>query len=440
MKLGSSFGRFPASQPAAIIPVHWTDEISGALEKGNCFDSMLGYGMGRSYGDSCLNNQGALLSTRALNRILSFDTKNGIIRCEAGCTLDQILRVIVPAGWFLPVTPGTKFVTVGGAIANDVHGKNHHRAGNFGNHVLSFGLYRSDKSNPILCSEIENSDLFHATIGGLGLTGLIGWAEFQLRQIHNPFIDGKHVRFRGLKQFRELSEAFDQSYEFSVSWVDCMVHKASDVRGIFTVGNFAGPEHSIHPVPKQKSIPFPAEAPEWMLNPFSIKAFNTLYFHRLIKDEKPFIMHYEPFFYPLDGILEWNKMYGKRGFTQYQCILPFSAGTEVMDDIILRIAAAGQGSFLVVLKTFGHKKGQGILSFPSPGITLAMDFPWKGESTRKLLDELDQLVIGSKGRIYPAKDARMKPEIFQKGFPEWQNILPYLDPGFSSSFWRRVIS
>jgi FAD/FMN-containing dehydrogenase len=400
---------------------------------------ILPYGLGRSYGDSCLNDGAVLLITTALNRFIALDNTSGILRCEAGVTLAEILSVVVARGWFLPVTPGTKFVTVGGAVANDVHGKNHHGDGTFGRYVKNFALLRSDGIR-YLCSPTQNQDLFQATIGGLGLTGLILWVEFQLIPIHNPFLDAETVQCKNLSQFFELSQESEEKYQYTVAWIDCLARGRSLGRGIFIRGNHAHHLEKRPPPPSDSQIIIPVEAPSFLLNRFSIRAFNFLYYHKQRSPRVSQIVHLDPFFYPLDAIGKWNRLYGRRGFFQYQCVVPYEGQSSPIRRILETISQSGMGSFLAVLKVFGDKPSPGILSFPKKGITLALDFPNQGRDTLELLERLDQIVRANNGAVYPAKDARMSAASFQTYFPRWQEFAKYVDPHFSSSFWRRVIA
>ena len=401
---------------------------------------MLPYGFGRSYGDSCLNQDGVLLDASHLNRFIAFDEAQGILRCEAGVSLAEILDIIVPRGWFIPVSPGTKFVSVGGAIANDVHGKNHHRAGTFGCHVTRFELLRSSGER-LICSPQENTELFRATVGGLGLTGLILWAEFRLKPIVSPLIAMQRVQFASLEEFNALSAEADQRYEYTVSWVDILVGGTALCRGLFLGGNHEqAPSKLTARSGKKIPLAVPFDLPAFTLNPLTVKAFNELYYHAQFAKKVEKVAHYEPFFYPLDAIHHWNRLYGRRGFLQYQFVVPFDHGYDAMRDILARIRRSGEGSFLTVLKQFGHIQSPGMLSFPRPGLTLALDFAFGGQKTLRLLDDLDTIVRASGGAVYPAKDARMSGANFRAFFPRWQEFAQYIDPRFSSSFWRRVIS
>ena len=431
MKGYASWGRYPKAIPAKVYCPHWADEL---FPKDAHF--LLPYGNGRSYGDSCLNDGGALLDMRGLDRFLSFDHSTGVLRCEAGVLLADILALVVPVGWFLPVTPGTRFVTVGGAIANDVHGKNHHRTGTFGQHVQRLALRRSDQG-VVLCSVTENADLFHATIAGLGLTGAILWAEIQLRPIANAAMDTETIRFSNLDAFFDLSGESDRDYEYTVAWIDCLAQGKSLGRGLFMRGNHATPQEKL-PAPPGKTRGFPVDMSFPLVNVWSLRAFNSLYYRKQFAKMRRTMTHYEPFFYPLDGVLHWNRLYGRRGFLQYQCVVPPESAKESTRALLEIIATARSGSFLAVLKVFGNRFSPGLLSFPRPGATLALDFPNQGQHTLDLLDQLDTIVASAGGAVYPAKDARMSGEHFRQYFPRWEEFQRYIDPRFSSSFWRRV--
>lgn len=428
----SSWGRYPRVQQSAH-PVYWRDAHIPWETLGG---SVLPRGLGRSYGDVCLNASGVLLTARNLDKWIAFDERTGLLRCEAGVSLAEILREFVPRGWFPPVTPGTKFVTVGGAIANDVHGKNHHLAGTFGCHVRRFELLRSDGER-LLCSPESNRDLFRATIGGLGLTGLILWADVQLKPVRGRRLDVEHIRFRNLEEFFALSKDSDANAEYTVAWVDCVRTGRSLGRGIFMRGNHCQEPDPAHAHPKA-AIPVPFEMPEGLLNPLSVRAFNTAYYHRQLARVAKKKLDYEPFFYPLDALLDWNRLYGRSGFLQYQFVVPSESDHQAVRSIFEKIARSGQASFLAVLKTFGGVASPGMMSFPRPGVTLALDFAYRGPKTLALLEELDSIVLSEGGAVNPSKDARMSPRMFQQSFPQWASFRKYVDPRFSSSFWRRV--
>ncbi|HID48271.1 MAG TPA: FAD-binding oxidoreductase [Chromatiales bacterium] len=400
--------------------------------------TLLPYGQGRSYGDVCLNDGGMIVPTGALDHFIDFDPDTGIVSCEAGVTLAQLLDLVVPRGWFLPVTPGTRFVSLGGAIANDVHGKNHHVAGTFGCHVRQFELLRSDGSR-LRCSPAENETWFQATIGGLGLTGLITWAELQLKPIRAPGIETESLRFANLDEFMSLSRESDATWEYTVAWLDCLARGAALGRGIFYRGRHDDDESSASApaAGNRRKLRVPVDAPGFLLNRMTLGLFNTLYYHRQRQAPRREVVGYEPFFYPLDGIQEWNRLYGRKGFYQFQCVVP-GPEADVMRELLDRIARSGQGSFLAVIKQLGDIPSPGMLSFPRPGITLALDFANKGSQTRHLLRELEDIVVDAGGAMYPAKDALMRPASFVAFYPQAETFRQYLDPAFSSSFWRRV--
>jgi FAD/FMN-containing dehydrogenase len=397
--------------------------------------TILPHGNGRSYGDSCLNPGGALLLTRSLDRFIAFDRDAGLITCEAGVLLADILQLTVPAGWFLAVVPGTSAVTVGGAIANDVHGKNHHRAGTFGCHVRRFELLRSDGQR-LTCSPETNADWFGATIGGLGLTGLITYAQLQLRRTPGTGMDLEVIRFANLDEFFRLSEASDQNFEYTVAWVDCLSRGRSLGRGLLQRANHSARPME-HPRIRMGRLVVPFMAPFSLVNTATLRLSNFLYYHRPGIKRRP-REHFQSFFFPLDVLANWNRLYGPRGFYQYQCVIPGQAGQEMTAQLLETIARSGQGSFLAVLKQFGSLNSPGMLSFPRCGLTLALDFPNTGAPIERLFTELDEIVAAADGRLYPAKDARMPAELFRNSYPRWREFARYVDPVFSSGFWRRV--
>ena len=428
MKGTYSWGRYPAVEQSCHA-LYWRDE---ALPQAS---TMLPYGQGRSYGDVCLNDGGVVVSTENLQRFIHFDEAKGVLRAEAGVTLAQILALIMPRGWFLPVTPGTKFVSLGGAIANDVHGKNHHRAGSFGCHVSAFELLRSDGER-LHCTPTQNSEWFQATVGGLGLTGLITWAELRLKPIRGPFIEQRLVRFKNLADFLQLNEVMEQEAEYTVAWIDCLARGRQLGRGLYMAGNHASTEVASLQTRDEPSLNMPLDAPSFLLNKFTVQAFNAVYYHKPRRAVTR--VHYDGFFYPLDKIAHWNRMYGKRGFFQYQCVIPMAQAEPALSEILDTIAQSGQASFLSVLKKFGDTPSPGLLSFPRPGITLALDIANRGDRTRQLLSRLDEITMANHGAVYPAKDACMSASAFAQYFPAWQAFSKYIDPHFSSSFWRRV--
>lgn len=398
---------------------------------------VLPFGNGRSYGDCCLNPGGALVRMRRLDRFIRFNRERGILECEAGVLLEEILRVAVPAGWFLPVTPGTRLVTVGGAIANDVHGKNHHRAGTFGCHVRRLTLLRSDLGR-LDCSATENADLFAATIGGLGLTGLILDAEIALRPIPGSWLEVETIPFLGIDDFLQLSAESDQTHEYTVSWIDCGAAGRQLGRGIFQRANHTRCEPArSRPESARRPRKIPFEPPISAVNPATARAFSALYYHRQRASSGRRLIRYEPFFYPLDGLAHWNRLYGPRGFHQYQCVLPGASARDSLRALLETISEARVGTFLSVLKGFGERCSPGLLSFPQSGVTLAVDFP-ASPRTARLLATCDAIVAEAGGRLYPAKDARMPGALYRAGYPRWREFAAFIDPRCSSGFWRRV--
>jgi FAD/FMN-containing dehydrogenase len=396
----------------------------------------LPYGNGRSYGDSCLAASDQVLHMRSLDRFIRADWSTGKIRVEAGVTLAEILAAAIPHGWFLPVTPGTQFATVGGAIANDVHGKNHHLRGTFGNHVLRFGLLRHGET-ALICSATENTKLFAASIGGLGLTGVINWADLQLMPVRSSQIDSTVVRFANLAEFFSLSAELDHQHEYSVAWVDCLAKGADTGRGVFIVGDHA--RYGSLEVERGSRLKMPLTPPVSLINNLSLRAFNSLYWRAHPGQRTAKRSAYEPFFYPLDRILHWNRIYGRNGFQQYQCVIPDANAQAAMGELLSAIADSGQGSFLAVLKRCGDIASPGLLSFPMPGTSLALDFPNSGDLQHVLFPRLDAIVRTAGGRLYPAKDAHMSGSDFRQAYPAWERLEALRDPSLMSRFWKRVI-
>ena len=428
------WSRTPRTRMEVARPA-FPDELAPlAMEGAELQGGLLAGGLRRSYGDSCINDGGALIEMTGLDRFIRFDRTSGLLEAEAGVSLAAILKLVIPAGFFLPVTPGTKFVTLGGAIANDVHGKNHHRAGTFGRWIRSLSLLRSDGREPTVTDD-DTSGLFAATIGGLGLTGIITRATLQLMPIASSNMAVETIPFGNLAEFFALSAVSDASHDYTVAWIDCLAKGDRLGRGIFTrAGHASDGELRVKP-PGGPSIPI--DAPGFLLNRFSIAAFNEVYF-RLAGRARQSNMSYDPFFYPLDAIGNWNRMYGPRGFYQYQSVVPPEVAAEVTAEMLRAISDARQGSFLAVLKTFGDMTSPGLLSFPRRGTTLALDFANRGGPTLWLLDRLDAIVREAGGRLYPAKDGRLPPAMFRAGHPALDQFTTHLDPGMSSTFWRRM--
>ncbi|WP_244523423.1 FAD-binding oxidoreductase [Bosea sp. BIWAKO-01] len=425
-----SWGGLVARNTQIIMPDAWS------AEPGRYPSTVLAYGNGRSYGDSCLNDGGGLIAARRLDQILAFDRESGLITCEAGVLLDTILEHVVPLGWFLPVTPGTAFVTVGGALANDVHGKNHHRAGTFGRHVRAFELARSDGAR-LTCAPDMNRKLFAATIGGYGLTGLITQVTLQLMPIQSAEMRQEAIHFPSLERFFEVAAESDATHDYTVAWIDSLAGGTSFGRGVFFRANHA-PASELPQLRAARPLPFPINPPFPLINRLTLRAFNTLYRAAQPRSPEPRRIPYRPFFYPLDRVSNWNRAYGPRGLRQFQCAVPMAQAHRAVEEMLRRTLAAGEASFLTVLKLFGDVPSPGMMSFPVAGATLTLDFPHRGERTLTLLDELDRVAIAAGGRVNPYKDARMSPATFEASFPQWRDFARHVDPGFSSGFWRRV--
>lgn len=427
-----SWGRLPhGPQNLVPMPPAWKKQMPISA-----LGPLLPRGNGRSYGDVALNSRGPLIDMRTLQRFVEFDVTSGSLTCEAGISLGEILDLVVPHGWFLPVTPGTRHATVGGAIANDVHGKNHHVAGTFGHHVTSVRLVKSS-GECIDCSPSKNQDLFRATIGGLGLTGFIVAANIKLKKIKSSKIDFESERFNDLEEFFEISKRADVGFEYTVAWVDAIGPGEKLGRGVFFRGNHASSETRAVEAFKEPLISIPFDLPIPLVNSSTARVFNQIYFHRHRFKQQKTVDH-SPFFYPLDGIKNWNRMYGPRGFYQYQCVIPLCNALEATKTL-LKIASDSEfPSFLAVLKFFGNSPSAGCLSFPMEGLTLALDFPNHGLPLLAVFDRMDQIVRHANGRIYAAKDSRMSRETFLSSQPEISVFLEHVDPGIESDFWRRV--
>lgn len=381
-------------------------------------------GLGRCYGDSSLGE--SVVSTLKFNRFLNFDSGSGVLHCQAGVSIAEILEYFVPKGWFPPVTPGTKFITVGGAIASDVHGKNHHSEGSWSNHLISFRLITPD-GEIRLCSREENPDLFWATCGGMGLTGIVVDATFKLKPVETSYIKQTSMRTRTLEEvFTFFEENKDATY--SVAWIDCLAKGKNTGRSLVLLGEHAKKDelvknsHQQDPFlvhPGQKlNVPF--NLPGFAINTLTVKMFNWMYYRRVPRKLNTSIIHYDPYFYPLDAIENWNRLYGKKGFTQYQFVLPMDKSFDGLVEILGLIAKKGMGSPLSVLKFFG--KQDGMLAFPMEGYTLALDFPIR-KSLFPFLDQLDEIVHKNGGRIYLTKDCRLTPETLKKGYPRLNEFL-----------------
>jgi len=439
----SGWGRFPV-ETCNIYRPESRRQLATILGSGPQA-SLISYGLGRSYGDAPLNSQGGVIRLTRLNRFLAFDAQSGVLECEAGVSLAEILQYFLPRGFFPPVTPGTKFVTVGGAIAADVHGKNHHQDGTFGNFVLDFKLL-TPTGDILTCSANDNGEVFWATLGGMGLTGVILSARIKLRPVASAWVLVDYHKAANLEDALGRMTESDVRYQYSVAWIDCLATGRHMGRAVLMRGNHAAvrdlPASIRNPLaePPRHRWTLPFDFPSLALNSLTVRAFNSFYYglHHNFTSK---LVDLEPFFYPLDAIQHWNRMYGRRGFVQFQTALPLDRGLEGLRKVLARLAQSRRASFLAVLKRFG-KSNPGLLSFPIEGYTLALDLP-VASGLVPLLRELDGLVLDYGGRIYLAKDALMTPQSFAAMYPkleQFRAIKGRLDPHglFSSSQARRL--
>lgn len=426
----SGWGR--TSPTGARITVPISDEDLTAILRKSSPRGTIARGLGRSYGDAAQNAGGRVLDMTELAGLREADLETGVVTVSAGTSLDKLLRMLLPRGWFPAVTPGTRFVTVGGAIASDVHGKNHHLDGGFCDHVLSFELISPGTGRQVV---IPGDEVFAATAGGMGLTGVIAAATLQLVRVQTSRIRQDTERAADLDDLMARMEDGDDRFRYSVAWLDTLAQDRRLGRGVLTRGDHA----SLDELPaSQRGNPFdpppgsllsvPPGMPSRLLGRATARAFNEIWYQKAPRLERARIVPLHRFFYPLDAVTDWNRIYGRRGFVQYQFVVPF--GHEaVVRKVLERIAATRCPSFLAVLKRFGP--GRGSLSFPIPGWTLALDLPARTPGLAELLDGLDRLVAGCGGRVYLTKDSRMLPELVAEMYPgleRWRGIRARLDP------------
>ncbi len=410
----SNWGNYPVVDADVLRP--GSDSEAAGLVRNN--PSLIARGQGRCYGDSSLHAS-CMLGTERLDRMLSFDDDMGLLTAESGLTLREIINVFVPRGWFVPVTPGTAHISLGGAVAADVHGKNHHAAGSFARHVEWIDILTAEKG-VVRCSTTNEPELFRATCGGHGLTGIILRVALRLCRIPSAWIKQTTVKAANLAEIMESFEEYSAA-PFSVAWIDCLQKGGALGRSILMFGDFCprgelpGNENPLL-LKQRRLFAVPFNAPSLALTPVSVKAFNAFYYARFPKGKNHSLVPYTGFFYPLDALLHWNRIYGKRGFIQYQFVLPVEASAKGLPAVLRRIANAGLGSFLAVLKLFGKQESApGNMSFPVKGYTLALDFPIS-RNLFPLLDELDRIVLDHGGRHYLSKDARLSAKIFAQSY------------------------
>lgn len=442
-QLISGWGNVPRETCYLLRPEKYRELLT--LSRQQDEKTLIARGQGKSYGDASLNKNNLVVLSERLNRFIAFDPKQGILTAEAGVTLQEILAVIVPKGWFLPVTPGTQMVSLGGCVASDVHGKNHHKTGSIGQHILSLELITAD-SQMISCSPENQSELFWATIGGMGLTGIIGKVTLTLIPISSAQMDVRHFPAHTLREtFDTLNNPeFDDDY--SVAWIDTFRERSIIMTGHHAISSGSSENLSLPiPIPtlktaKQKSsrISLPFYFPDFILNKTTINLFNQFYFSQQSKKTSSYRSEYQRYFYPLDNILHWNKLYGKKGFVQYQCVIPEESALEGLSKILSHQCS----SFLAVLKRLGPQN-QGLFSFPLKGYTLALDIRYEGKKTEMLLQEFNAVTLDHGGRVYLTKDAFLSPEDFRRMYPACQKFLEIknrIDPHhfFQSSLSRRL--
>ena len=432
----SGWGRYPVEMCESVRPERYQDLSATAGQQ-------IARGQGRSYGDAALAKR--VILTERVNRLLAFDGATGVLRAEAGVTLAEILAVIVPQGWFLPVTPGTQWASLGGCVAADVHGKNHHHAGTFGQHVLSLELILADASR-ISCSATQNPALFWATVGGMGLTGIIGEVSLQLIPISSPYLQVRNYAAANLAATFALFGNPGLDDQYSVAWIDCLASGAQLGRSVLMCGHHAAhdalPAGLQSPATPKRARSLPFDLPAAVLNPFTVKLFNAVYYRQQGGKTSPFFARYDAYFYPLDSIAHWNRLYGKRGFVQYQCVLPEAGAFDAVTALLQALAQSRRASFLAVLKRLGAQNSA-LLSFPMAGYTLALDIPLRDVGVFTLLRSLDEIVLRCGGRVYLAKDALLTPQAFRVMYPrysEWLAIKREVDPmqRFQSSLAQRL--
>ena len=435
-----------ARTSAWVVPVPEDAAVAAAVAAAPP-RGLIARGLGRSYGDAAQNAGGTVLDATVLAGVRRFDVQHGLVECDAGISLDRLMRLVLPFGWFVPVTPGTRYVTVGGALAADVHGKNHHREGSFAAHVRSFELLTAD--GQVRCVEPDRDpEAFWVTAGGMGLTGVVLRATVQLLRVETAYMSVDTERATDLDDLLDRLAGTDEQYRYSVAWIDLLSRGASMGRAVITRGDHA----PLEALPRRRQADplrfdprpvatLPGIVPGGLLRRSTVRAFNGMWFRKAPRERRGEIQGIAPFFHPLDGVLEWNRVYGPDGFLQYQFVVPFGQ-EDAVRTAVERLSAASVPSFLAVLKRFGPGD-PGPLSFPLPGWTLALDIPTRTPGLGALLDGLDELVVGAGGRVYLAKDSRLRPELLPQMYPrldEWRAGRDRLDPAhvFTSDLARRL--
>lgn len=428
----SGWGRYPRTETSLFRPDRVPSLDSLLASAG---PSLIARGLGSSYGDAAVNGAGGTVLTERLNRFLAFDPDTGVLSCEAGVTIEDLLRYLLPRGMFPPVSPGTKYVTLGGCVACDVHGKNHHRSGSIADHLIDFDLLTA-AGVLVRCSREARPDLFWATVGGMGLTGIITELRLRLARVETPYVAVDYDRAQNLDVSLRLFDD-DQRYTYSVAWLDCLARGRSLGRGVLMRANPLGAaEATARGLPPDnwrtaRRLTVPFGLPAVLLNPVTVGTFNALFYHRHPTRSRGVSVHYDGYFYPLDRLRRWNRLYGRRGFFQYQCVVPFEGGRESLVRILEAVSRNRRASFLAVLKRFGEADPAQLLSFPRPGYTLSLDIPRDAGKVFPFLDAIDDIVVRSGGRVYLAKDARLSRDRFRAMYPEaedWLEVKRRVDP------------
>jgi decaprenylphospho-beta-D-ribofuranose 2-oxidase len=421
----SGWGRSSTASVEACRPERIAEARRALGQVGG--EGIVAHGGGRSYGDAALNDGGRVMLTRRLDRVLAFDPATGDLVAEPGVTFADLLKIFLPRGFLAPVTPGTALATLGGAVANDVHGKNHDRTGSFGDHVQWLDLLLPS-GEELRVSPVERPDLFAATIGGIGLTGIILAVALRLQRVPSPAVTVAERRIGDLDGFLAAFAAHRASATYSVGWIDALARGRSLGRGVLELAEPAQNAGAAAPA-KTRTRRVPVDLPGFVLNPMSVALFNEVYYRRVPAAGRERLLSYEKFLYPLDAIRDWNRIYGRRGFYQFQCVLPDDGAASGLRVLLETISTARGASFLAVLKTLGGE-GRGHLSFPLRGYTLALDFP-RGAGTDELMRRLERLTLDHGGRIYLAKDACLSAAGFAAMYPKldaFRAVLREADP------------
>ncbi len=436
--------------PAAETELHRPERLSELVALSRDEAKRIPRGLGRAYGDAAFLGGGRTVLLERLDRFIALDEETGVLEAEAGARLDQVIETVLPRGFFPAVVPGTAEVTLGGLVACDVHGKNHHLEGAISSHVEALGLVAAD-GRRLTLSARKRAKLFWATFGGMGLTGFIEWVRMKLVRVPSAYLSVDLERSPDLETtLARFTEEGDR-YRYSVAWIDCLARGAKLGRGVLMRGNWMEAADLPAPLrdapyqvqPRWLAPRVPRQPPVSLVTPWTMRAFNEVFYRKHPKKAEGILQGYRDFFFPLDFVRDWNRIYGPGGFQQYQCVVPTEYALPALTAVLERISAAGVASFLAVVKQMGPGEARAPLSFPQPGVILALDLPHRGAETLALLDELDALILKHGGRLYLAKDARMRAETFRDmypGLPGWKATKAKIDPDgrFVSDLARRL--